>query len=248
MHSPFHVYSPLQNIALWLQSWLCGLESYDAFEQSLNTLGGPHMLTTAAGEQLEGAYLARFLRTLTTPQPHVPWCTVLLAGPGQPLLAAVGGQDAIVLRRSPQDDADVLTPSTLPGSGTQWQHHRVSLAPHLQHFLMPGEADTQLRLAVEQAATVIEGQRLQLDGASKARMTVGTLRDYFDSPGIPASIPSRARKLIARADSASAVVEAMLSVLGEHSMDPALLSLSNPIRQARMSAVAYSAIELARAS
>ncbi|MFC6316531.1 hypothetical protein [Corynebacterium gerontici] len=192
--------------------------------------------------------MARFFRNLTKPAPAFPWCTVLLAGPGQPLAADVPGHEAMVLRATAHGEANVLVPHTLVDGGTLWQHHRLELAPHLQHFLMPGEADSHLRAAVDRAALLIEQQQLRLDGAPAARLAVGTLRDYFDSPGLPADIPARALKLIARADSASAVLEAMLSVLGEHSMDPELLSLSNPIRQARMSAVAFSAIELARVS
>ncbi|WCV10520.1 hypothetical protein CBE74_12525 [Corynebacterium silvaticum] len=39
-----HVYSPLQNTALWIAAWLYGHESYDHTEQALNNLEGPHRL------------------------------------------------------------------------------------------------------------------------------------------------------------------------------------------------------------
>ncbi|AZA09246.1 hypothetical protein [Corynebacterium pseudopelargi] len=241
MHSPYYVYSPAQNIALWVQQWVCGRLPLDEAIDALAELGGPHRLEDGS----EIAYVLREFRAHCTPSSRYPWLSLVLPGPGQALLAHLDAPAALVLRHDPAGSATLAIPNNHRGA-TQWEFSDSEVPMHLQSFLMPGDADTQLRLAIDRAANAIAAHGMALDGVQQPRLRVGTLRDFYETPGLPPEIPERAAKLIARADYASAILETVLSGIGEHRFDPELLSIGNAIRDARMAAVAYCAIELGR--
>ncbi|GGG68245.1 hypothetical protein [Corynebacterium pelargi] len=241
MHSPHYVYSPAQNIALWVQQWVCGRLPLDETIDALNELGGPHRL----GDGGEIAYVLREFRAHCTPSSRYPWLSLVLPGPGQALLAQLDAPAALLLRHDPASPATLAIAKNHHGA-TQWNFAQAEVPMHLQSFLMPGDADTQLRRAIDQAAEAIAAQGMALDRVQQPRLRVGTLRDFYETPGLPPEVPERAAKLIARADYASAILETVLSGFGEHRFDPQLLSTANAIRDARMAAVAYCSIELGR--
>ena len=114
-------------------------------------------------------------------------------------------------------------------------------------WLSPGEADALLARATEEAATLIEATGYRSDALPDPRLTVGTLSDFYDTPGLPASVPGRAAKLFARADRVAAIIETVTDRIGDHSLDPQLLRLWHYIRQARMAGVSYALSEFAGA-
>ena len=72
------------------------------------------------------------------------------------------------------------------------------------------------------------------------------LSDAYDLSGLPPQVSPRAAKLIARADTVSAIIETVISHQGDHQLDNHLLTLARPIRQARRAAVSYAVAEFSR--
>ena len=75
---------------------------------------------------------------------------------------------------------------------------------------------------------------------------MGTLSDFYDTPGLPAAVPGRSAKLFARADRVAAIIETVTDRINDHSFDPQLLRLWRHIRQARMAGVAYALSDFSR--
>ena len=103
-----------------------------------------------------------------------------------------------------------------------------------------------LTKATNESADLITATGYQSTALTNPRLTVGTLSDFYDTPGLPSATPPRAAKLFARADRVAAIIETVTDRINDHSLDPELLRLWRHIRQARMTGVAYSAAEFAR--
>lgn len=246
MSTRAEVYSPLQNTAVWIAAWLCGHESTDALLTALVELGGRN---TYRGESaVELLKDIRAAADLDTPGPAV---RLILAGPGQPAelpagsaaAGAVGDEGAVVIRGV--GVSHVLVPDySEAGVAWRWFEERDRLPEPA--WLSPGEADALLSCATNEAAVLIEaagGTRRELPDP---RLTVGSLADFYDTPGLPTSTTPRAAKLFARADQVAAVVETVVDRLGDHSFDPQLFGLWRHIRTARMAGVADAVIDFQR--
>ncbi|WP_454044767.1 hypothetical protein [Corynebacterium sp. Marseille-Q2516] len=240
------VWSPLQDWALWINAWLEGSVSTDALLDAFSPDAATHRYAGAPIIELLGV-----LRALPGASARSgPGVLLTLAGPGDPaalpagspaarqasaagslggaiLVAGGGGWTALVVTRS---DATL-----------EWNAYELA-APFVPPApLAPGQADLALAAATREAASAITAAHPQ-PGASPLpdpRLTVGTLRDHYDSIGLPPGTPTRSARLMARADQVAAIVEAVLERAGEHGFDPHLLALTRHIRAARESAVAY---------
>nr|VDG63627.1 Uncharacterised protein [Streptococcus thermophilus] len=241
------VYSPLQNTAVWLSAWLYGHESTDALVAALTDLGGDHHF---AGEPL--AHLLREIRSEVDLATEGPPVRLILSGPGQPpelpagspAAAALGEAGAVVIRGR-AGVHHILIPE-YSGDGTEWrwfdEHDRLPEPA----WLSPGEADALLSRATDDAAVLIEADGGIRSDLPNPRLTVGTLADFYDTPGLPMRTPPRAAKLFARADAVAAVVETVVDKLNDHSFDPQLFALWRHIRTARMAGVADAVLEYQR--
>lgn len=252
-----HVYSPLQNTALWIAAWLYGYESYDHTEQALNDLEGPHRLRDGEIGFFE---LAQALRTITKPTRQAfsgePLLRIVLDGPGTPVglpahheatahAQRAGG--AIVISAGLSAEIHILVPQWKENRDfTVWESFIVSDPLPAASYLAPGDADLSLAQATRTAATLIQASGIGNAELASPRLTVGMLNDFYETPGLPDSIAPRAAKLIARADKVTAIMEAVIDTLGDHSFDQQLLSLSKHIREARMAAVSYAIYEWGR--
>ncbi|AKK05976.1 hypothetical protein CMUST_08260 [Corynebacterium mustelae] len=229
-------YSPLQNATIWLGAWLYGHESYDELTETLARLKLCPRDASLFDE------LAR-LRTTAQLASGVPALSVFLSGPAHPLPSAMtehhDGEGVIML---PGESS--FTVLSLSDSTWGWSEHVGH--PPAEVYLSPGDADTQLREALQSAAAAIESEYSAPLPVANPRLLVGTLTDFYETPGLPSSISGRSAQLIARADRATAIVEAVTQRLGEHNFDHYLLELSRHIRQARMSAVSYALAEWGR--
>jgi hypothetical protein len=233
-------YSPLQNAALWLGAWLHGFEPFEAVSDTLQALNlYPH----------DGSLIndLKQLRAASTDVPKgEPALLLVLSGPGDPLplqnpealTAAHDSQGAIIIPSGPQGYNVVVLDST------RWKWFSVPGPLPAMAVVMPGEADQLMSAAVNQAAAAIDQMSQPLSNVASPRLRVGSLTDFYETPGLPSSVPPRAAQLIARADRATAIVAA--TVAHDHVFDPQLLSLSRHIRHARMSAVAYALAEWGR--
>jgi hypothetical protein len=237
------VWSPLQNTAVWLGAWLHGLTPTDDLVGALTDLGG---------EGLVG--VLRDIRRTATPvaADGEPVLRLVLSGPGEPPAlpaggaaaeaTSAGGRGALVLR-----DADPLTSHILvPDAAGDWQWFVEDLPLPAPSWLSPGEADQLLTRATTGAARLVEASGYRTDALTSPRLTVGTLADFYDTPGLPAAVPGRAAKLFARADRVAAIIETVTVRLNDHRLDPQLLGLWRHIRTARMSGVAYAVREFGR--
>nr|WP_305082931.1 hypothetical protein [Corynebacterium sp. CCUG 69979] len=241
------VYSPLQNAAVWLAAWLYGHESTDALVSALTDLGGDHHY---AGQPL--AHLLREIRSEADLDTEGPAVRLILSGPGQPpelpagspAAAALGEAGAVVIRGHAGAN-HILIPE-YGDNGTQWrwfeEHERLPEPA----WLSPGEADALLSRATNEAAVLIEAAGGIRSDLPNPRLTVGTLADFYDTPGLPMRTPPRAAKLFARADAVAAVVETVVDTLGDHSFDPHLFALWRHIRTARMAGVADAVLDYQR--
>lgn len=236
------VWSPLQNTTVWLGAWLHGLEPTDNLIDALT--------------DLSSAGLVDVLRDLRKIAEQVdrdePVLRLILSGPGEtPALPAGGaaataasksGVGAIVLR-----DPDPLTSHILvPGNTGNWEWFTEDQALPATAWMNPGEADQLLTTATEEAARLVEASGYQTSALHSPRLTVGTLSDFYDTPGLPGAVPPRAAKLFARADRVAAIIETVTQRMGDHRIDPQLLGLWRHIRAARMTGVAYAVREFAR--
>lgn len=248
MHTRAEVYSPLQNTAVWLASWLYGVESSDELVAALTDLGGTH---TYGGEGVARLlHDARVSADLSSAEPVV---RLILWGPGHaaplrpgsPAARALGPAGAIALKGH-----GGLTHVLIPRYGdgeVQWRWFEEPDRLPEPSWLSPGEADALLARATEQAAVLIEavgGRRADLPNP---RLTVGTLADFYDTPGLPRGVTPRAAKLFARADRVAAIIETVTDYVGDHSFDPQLFSLWRHIRTARMAGVADAVQDYRRA-
>lgn len=210
------VYSPLQNAAVWLSAWLHGLESTDDLIDAWRDLG--------FGAPVE--LLGQLRRSAVEVR-------LVLSGPGEASGLPDGHREGIVLGES-----QVLVPD--------WEILELDRVLPAPAFFSPGDADAQLTEATNEAARLVELSGYRTDALNNPRLTVGTLADFYDTPGLPGSTPPRAAKLFARADRVAAIVETVTARVGDHSLDPQLLKLWRHIRAARMTGVSYTAREFAR--
>lgn len=237
------VWSPLQNTAVWLGAWLHGLEATDNLIDALTDLGGEglagmlHDIRQVAGGDLPGE--EPVLRLVLSGPGEAP---ALRAGSAAAEAASRSGAGALVLR-----DADPLTSHILvPDSGGDWQWFVEEQPLPAPAWLSPGEADQLLTQATHEAARLVQASGYRTDALNSPRLTVGTLADFYDTPGLPSAAPVRAAKLFARADRVAAIVETVTGRMGDHRIDPELLALWRHIRAARMAGVAYSVREFGR--
>lgn len=246
------VWSPLQNTAVWLGAWLHGRETTDDLLQALRDVGGRH-------ELLDGrpvTDLLAQLRSVADLGGEDPVLRLVLSGPGEaPALPAGSdaaqkamgnGVGAIVVKGKDLISSHVLVPE-LAGPFTRWEWFTFTDPLPAPAWLSPGEADQLLAQATRQAADLIEGRGYRTDALNNPRLTVGALSDFYDTPGLPSAVPARAAKLFARADRVAAIVETVTARMGEHTLDPQLLSLWHHIRAARMAGVVYAVADFGRA-
>lgn len=248
------VWSPLQNAAVWLGAWLHGLEPTDNLVDALHSLGGRATLVDGR-PALE---LLRDLRQVTSDAVATadePVLRLVLSGPGEPpalragtdaaRAASTNGAGAIVIRDNDPLISHILVPTLLDG-GTEWEWFTETSPLPAPAWLSPGEADQLLTRATDEAARLVEASGYRTDALNSPRLTVGTLADFYDTPGLPGSVPPRAAKLFARADRVAAIVETVTGRLADHRIDPQLLGLWRHIRAARMAGVAYAVREFGR--
>lgn len=251
------VYSPLQNASVWLAAWLYGHESSDALVGALTELFGRNQYLEQPLAHL--LYDVRAATDLLTPGPAV---RLILSGPGQApelpagsqaaqVAAEVSAGSAIVLRGT-GGVSHILVPNSSgeqgrnPSGGVMWRWFEEHNPLPEPAWLSPGEADALLSRATNEAAVLIEAAGGTRSDLPDPRLTVGTLADFYDTPGLPLGTPPRAAKLFARADAVAAVIETVVDRLDDHSFDPQLFSLWRHIRTARMAGVADAVLDYQR--
>ena len=251
MSTRAEVFSPAQNTAVWLSAWLCGHVSTDDVLSALLDLGGPHTFHDEPVTEL-----LRDIREATNLADDGPAVRLILSGPGQPPELPAGSVSAQALAESGSaaiairgyaEITHVLIPHYTP-EGTTWrwceEHDRLPEPA----WLSPGEADALLSQATTEAAELIRAAGGTRADLPDPRLTVGSLADFYDTPGLPMSTTPRAAKLFARADRVAAVIETVVDKLGDHSFDPQLFSLWRHIRTARMAGVADAVLNYQRAN
>ncbi|MDY6049611.1 MAG: hypothetical protein SPI77_03465 [Corynebacterium sp.] len=230
-------YSPLQNAALWLAAWLYGHVPTDNVIEALTELRLPITL-----EILKEIRATADLETVTLE----PVIQLLLSGPGEP--SAYEPDEAIAIRGTNSwmliyyVSADRANEGRQPG----WYALAVDTPLIAPPPMSPGEADLALADAARAAAEYVERSGLAGPDLPQPRLTVGTLTDFFEAPGIPAPIPIRAARLLARADRLAAIIETVTERADHHSFDPALFSLSSHIRHARIAGVSNAVASFVR--
>ncbi|EKX90621.1 hypothetical protein [Corynebacterium durum] len=238
-----HVYTPLHNAAIWIAAWLYGLESYDDTETALIDLGGAPSLdiftalrrhaSPLLNDNPTGEPIMRLEFPGPGDAPHLP------AGSDAALAAQHSG--ALVFASPVINEQVVITP---PLDNPRWFHLTDALpSPHIP---APGEADLELSEAIRRAATLIDARGYRSDALANPRFIVGMVGDTYDLSGLPDATPQRTLKLLTRADHISAIIEAVISYSGDHSLDAELLALTRPIRHARIAAVNYAVAEWGR--
>ncbi|QDZ42628.1 hypothetical protein [Corynebacterium sp. sy039] len=254
------VYSPIQNMALWLVAWLYNHVSYDDLLEALDELSGSQQ--SATGEPFIDllARIRQYHQPFSQNTYTVP-VSFALGGIGNPIGIAPShpayelvkqGTGALFFSGADLDYA-TLIPVETDGSTIWHWHESQGIAP-APSYLLPGQADKMLSDATRDAVKSIEqnttAAKIHADShalkASQPRLLVGSLNDFYEAPGIPPMTPVRSEKLIARANNVAAIVEALVSRIGDHSFDHILFPLGQHIRQARMSAVNYAFLEWAR--
>ena len=247
MHTRAEVYSPLQNTAVWLAAWLYGVESTDETIDALTDLGGRHSYGTfPMGQLLHDVRVSAHLES------ESPVVRLVLWGPGQaarlragsPAMEALTPAGALVVAGHAGVN-HILVPD-YSGTGVQWRWFEDPDPLPEPEWLTPGEADQLLSRATDQAATLIEAAGGTDRDLPNPRLAVGTLADFYDTPGLPAGVTPRAAKLFARADRVAAIIETVTDRLDDHSFDPHLFALWRHVRSARMAGVADAVIEYRR--
>lgn len=189
-----------------------------------------------------------------------PALVISLTGPGIPGSIPVRGRDGLKKQGVPPGSPaiQVLSPDGMSqlivafvpfpdGLGSRICLVELGLPPVGLSYLSPGQADKNLSDAVRASARMIDALgELESPNHPNPRLLVGTLGDHYDVAGLPAAMPPRAEKLIARADRVSAIIEAVADRLGNHSYDPQLTALWRPLLAARETAVAYALAEWGR--
>ena len=236
------VYSPAQNIAVWIAAWHLHHTSTDNFTDAMLALGGPTDLTL----------LARIRALLDAAHAQAPMeqplVRLALSGPGDPgphgVIISKGAHphEALLLR-------EVDTPPALaeldPHRPAEWDLVDPGVLPP-SDYLMPGDAGRLLAQATAAAADMIEAKGFSTDALHNPRLTVGALSDFYDTPGLPDATPGRAAQLFARADRVAAIIETVGDRMGEHSVDTELIPLWRHIRRARITGVEYAARDMRR--
>ncbi|TNL97592.1 hypothetical protein [Corynebacterium tapiri] len=223
------VYSPLQNASVWLAAWVHGMEPADEMIEAWASLG------YSASIDLLGEIRQRI------DLQDIPSVRLVLSGAGDAMGLPGDHRESIALAGCGlllptwENEDEILTLGPSP-----------ALAPPM--WLSPGEADSMLSAAVDQAANLVEASGYRTDSLRAPRLTVGTLADFYDTPGLPPSIPPRAAKLFARTDQVAAIIETVKNRVGEHSLDAHLLPLLRVVRTGRMVGVTYAAAEYAKLS
>ena len=246
MHTRAQVYSPLQNTAVWLAAWLYNVESTDDTLDALTDLGGTHTYCGAPMVQLLSD--VRAVADLESPDPVV---RLILWGPGQapclragsPAMDALSQAGALVVRGD--GISHILVPD-YSGAEVRWRWFEETERLPEPDWLAPGEADQLLSRATDEAAVLIEAAGGTTKELPNPRLTVGTLADFYDTPGLPAGVTARAAKLFARADRVAATIETVTERLDDHSFDPHLFALWRHVRTARMAGVADAVIDYRR--
>lgn len=214
------VWSPLQNASVWLAAWMHGLEATDDLIDAWSDLGFStpvDLLADLRRGKIEGE----------------PAVRLVLSGPGEASGLPGGRREGIVIQES-----QVLVPN--------WEVLELTQPLPSPMVHSPGEADELLTRATNEAARLVTASGYRTDALNNPRLTVGTLADFYDMPGLPGSTPPRAAKLFARADRVAAIIETVTERVGDHSLDTHLLKLWRHIRAARMVGVEYSAREFMR--
>ena len=251
------VWSPLQNTAVWLGSWLWGHETTDDLLDALTELGGrPECLDESPFVDVL-AMLRAETSELTAHRGvrAEPIVRLALSGPGEPPALPAGSDSyraatqsstgAIIVRTNDPLRNLVLIPH-IRHSYTAWQVVVEKQQLPAPAWLSPGEADALLSQATNESAELIAATGYSTETLPNPRLTVGTLSDFYDTPGLPRSTPARSAKLFARADRVAAIIETVTDRINDHSLDPQLLRLWRHIRQARMTGVSYALGEFAR--
>ncbi len=233
------VYSPLQNTAVWLAAWLHGHEPTDSVLSALSALGGTHRWD--GGPIVD---MLREIRARADTHGEEPVLRLILWGPGQAAAIPAGSAAAAALTsagalvvRGRGGVSHILVPR-YDDNGVAWRGFNEESRLPEPAWLTPGEADQLLAQATDGAAALIEATGYRLDDLPNPRLTVGSLADFYDTPGLPSSVTPRAAKLFARADRVAAIIETVTDRIGDHSLDPHLFALWRHIRTARMAGVA----------
>ncbi|QYH19727.1 hypothetical protein JKI95_00560 [Corynebacterium aquatimens] len=241
------VYSPLQNTAVWLAAWLYNVESTDDTVQALTDLGGLHSY-----QGLPLGHLLAGVRSAADLEAEEPVIRLVLWGPGQaaalragsPAMEALTPAGAVVLNGG-ERLKHILVP-TYGMRGVTWRWFEDEERLPEPEWLTPGEADALLSRATNEAAVLIEAAGGTRADLPNPRLAVGTLADFYDTPGLPAGVTPRAAKLFARADVVAATVEMVTDRLNDHTFDPQLFGLWRHIRAARMAGVADAVMDYRR--
>ncbi|MDO5669726.1 MAG: hypothetical protein Q4G50_06960 [Corynebacterium sp.] len=222
------VWSPLQNTAVWLGAWLHGLEATDNLVDALHDLGAEGLVEVLGD-----------IRRCALIDAASPAVRLILSGPGEAPALPAGGAAARAASISGQALVLAERHVLVPDKEGNWQWFEEEDPLPAPAWLSPGEADELLTRATAQAAQLVTDSGYRTDVLEAPRLTVGTLADFYDTPGLPAAVPPRAAKLFARADRVAAIIETVKTRMKDHRIDPQLLGLWRHIRAARMAGVDY---------
>ncbi|WP_296214599.1 hypothetical protein [uncultured Corynebacterium sp.] len=246
------LWSPVQNTSLWLAWWLHGIigadEVIDAFHA---TQGKHHRLEPHGGGLVE---LLGQIRGVTDEAPvgldERPLIQLMLSGPGDAALLPTGAEGAsLIIADADALVSHVLSPRLIDAHLVSWSWDSVEGPVPPLPVYSPGEADQLLREAADEATAMVQNTgHVPKGGAAfqRAELAVGALNDAFGLPGMPPGVPSRAAKLMARADQVAAIVEVTKRSEVGASLDPYLMPMLRAVRNARMVAVDYAQRELLR--
>lgn len=253
------VWSPLQNTAVWLGAWLYGHEPADDALSALTALGGAQRLVSTPDEVSKtrpfiDAFSMIRAETSEVDSSQGPILRLVLCGPGDPpalpagsesaQAAAQSGQGALVVRTNSGEHLVLVSQKV--ERGTDWSFYREDKPMPPSAWLSPGDADALLSEATNESAALIESMGYKTDKLPNPRLTVGSLADFYDTPGLPSSVPARSAKLFARADTVAAIIETVTERIGDHSLDPQLFRLWRHVRAARIAGVDYALMDFAR--
>ena len=260
------VWSPLQNTAVWIGAWLCGHEPADDVLGALVELGGVQRLVSTPEDAATTRPFIDALAIIRESTSELdaadgPILRLVLSGPGDPpalpagspatVAAADNGQGALIVRTKAglNDEKQhlIMVPKKV-ARGTDWEIYAENAPLPSPAWLSPGDADALLSEATEESAALIEALGYKTDKVPNPRLTVGTLADFYDTPGLPPSTPARSAKLFARADRVAAIIETVTNRVGDHSLDPQLFRLWRHVRAARIAGVDYALMDFARSS
>lgn len=254
-----HVYSPLQNLAVWLAAWLHGQVSADECLDALAELGGNiHLAGTHSESPEAGIEFLKLVRgigeeALASGEPAIQ---LVLSGLGEALGLRAGsesaaaaisaGVGALVFPTADRYRHHVLVPCANSAGTWAWTHFEETSPLPAPAYLSPGHADFMLADATREAARLIESNGGSKKDIPNVRLTVGTLSDFYDTPGLPFCTPPRAAKLFARADRVAAIIETVATQVDAPCLDPMILPLMRHVRAARVAGVNHAVVELGR--